>query len=249
MNMNKREFIKTLSIVSLGMAVSTKSFGKGTPKFPTSLSLDSGKDGFKLPELGFVYDALEPNIDAKTMEIHLTKHHAAYVKNLNEALKDSKLKGLILEDVLSSIKDSDAALRNNGGGHYNHTLFWKLLVPTKSRVPVGNLAKAIDAKFGSFDKFKELFSNEAKNRFGSGWAWLSLNKENQLFLSSTPNQDNPLMSQIVSQKGFPVLGLDVWEHAYYLKYQNKRADYINSFWEVLNWEVAEERYNKWLAKK
>lgn len=247
--MNKREFLKTVSFITVGLAVSPKTFAKTTTGFPALLSLDSGKDGFKLPDLGFAYDALEPSIDAKTMEIHLTKHHAAYVKNLNDALKDSKLKGLILEDVLSSIKESDTAIRNNGGGHYNHTLFWKLLTPSKFKLPVGNLAKAIDAKFGSFNIFKELFGNEAKSRFGSGWAWLSIDKQKQLFLSSTPNQDNPLMSKISAKTGFPIIGLDVWEHAYYLKYQNKRADYINSFWEVLNWEVAEARYNQWLEIK
>lgn len=210
--------------------------------FSGKQSLDNGFGGFKLPELGLGYDELEPHIDKRTMEIHYTKHHATYVKNLNEATKGTELEGKAIESILTYISPKDNALKNNGGGHYNHTLFWKLLTPKSSKVPSGELLKAIEAKFGSFDKFKELFSAEAKTRFGSGWAWLSVNSQKELFISSTQNQENPLMTKIVKETGYPVLALDVWEHAYYLNYQNKRSDYISAFWNVVNWTEVENRY-------
>ena len=239
--MNKRDFLKTLSLIRFASA-SKFSFAGQTPVFTGKQSLDNGFGGFKLPELGFTYDALEPHIDKRTMEIHHTKHHAAYIKNLNEALKGSALEGKTIETILTSISAKDNTLKNNGGGHYNHMLFWKILTPKSSKAPSGNLLKAIETKFGSFDKFKELFSAEAKTRFGSGWAWLSVNSKKELFISSTQNQENPLMTKIVKEAGYPVLALDVWEHAYYLNYQNKRVDYISAFWNVVNWAEVEQRY-------
>jgi superoxide dismutase, Fe-Mn family len=199
---------------------------------------------FSLPTLPYSVDALEPHIDKMTMEIHHGRHHNAYVTNLNKAVAGTPFASMSIEALMGAISTKDTAIRNNGGGHYNHSLFWSLLSPKGGGQPSGNLAKAIDAKFGSFDKFKEAFGAEATGRFGSGWAWLSLNAKGELFLSSTPNQDNPLMGKMVKkQAGTPILGLDVWEHAYYLKYQNKRADYIKSFWNVVNWEEAAKRYD------
>jgi Fe-Mn family superoxide dismutase len=239
--MNKRDFLKTLSLI--GFASVTKfSFAGNPPVFTGKQSLDNGFGGFKLPELGLGYDELEPHIDKRTMEIHYTKHHAAYVKNLNEATKGTELEGKDIESILSYVSPKDNALKNNGGGHYNHMLFWKILIPKSSKAPSGELLKAIETTFGSFDKFKELFSAEAKTRFGSGWAWLSVNSKKELFISSTQNQENPLMTKIVKEAGYPVLALDVWEHAYYLNYQNKRVDYISAFWNVVNWTEVEQRY-------
>ena len=196
---------------------------------------------FELPKLNYAYDALEPTIDAKTMEIHYTKHHQAYVDNLNKAIEGTYLEGKSLED-LQKIGTDKPAVRNNGGGHFNHSLFWELLTPGGSKAPVGNVKAEIE-KIGGFEKFKEDFSNAAKTRFGSGWAWLVKNADGSVVVSSTPNQDNPLMP-VADVQGTPILGIDVWEHAYYLKYQNKRPDYVAAFFDVINWDKVEELYNK-----
>ncbi|MFN4242987.1 MAG: superoxide dismutase [Tepidisphaerales bacterium] len=200
---------------------------------------------FTLAPLPFPSDALEPHIDKQTMEIHHGKHHAAYVNNLNAALaKHPALEGKTIEELLANNlaivpEDIKTAVRNNGGGHYNHAMFWELLNPAnRASAPVGNLAAAINATFGSFDKFKELFTTAGTTRFGSGWAWL-VKKGDKLEVLSTANQDCPVMDG-----AFPVIGLDVWEHAYYLKYQNRRPDYIAAFWNVLNWNAAEARFNR-----
>ena len=198
---------------------------------------------FELPKLQYAFDALEPNIDAKTMEIHYTKHHQAYTDNLNAAIKGTDLEGKSIKDILKNLDMENKAVRNNGGGFYNHNLFWKVMSPNGGGKPAGALAKAIDDAFGSFDAFKEKFSTAAKTQFGSGWAWLCVNKGGKVEVCSTPNQDNPLMPN-VGCDGTPILGLDVWEHAYYLKYQNKRPDYVGAFWNVINWEKVSARYEK-----
>ena len=197
---------------------------------------------FTQQELGYDYDACEPNIDARTMEIHYSKHHAAYVSKLNAAVEGTDHANETIENLLQNIDSVDSSKRqaviNNGGGHANHSLFWKLLTPGASTGnPSGELLDAINSTFGSFDAFKEQFSNAAATRFGSGWAWLVLNEDNTLAVTSTANQDSPLMT---NQR--PIIGLDVWEHAYYLKYQNKRPDYVGAFWSALNWDQANEIY-------
>lgn len=193
---------------------------------------------FELPKLDYAYNALEPNIDALTMEIHHTKHHAAYTNNLNAALEGTPNAGKSIEELLTGISKLSVAIRNNGGGYYNHNLFWKVIGPNGGGKPSGDLLAAIEKNFGSFDAFKEEFAKAAATRFGSGWAWLVKQADGKLVITSTPNQDNPLMD-IADVKGTPILALDVWEHAYYLKYQNRRPDYISAFWNVVNWnEVA-----------
>ena len=196
---------------------------------------------FELPKLSYAYDALEPTIDAKTMEIHHSKHHQAYVDNLNNAIAGTELEGKSIEEIQKTGTDKPA-VRNNGGGHFNHSLFWELLTPGGSKEPVGNVKAEIE-KIGGFDKFKEDFSNAAKTRFGSGWAWLVKNSDGSVVVTSTPNQDNPLMP-VADKQGTPILGLDVWEHAYYLNYQNRRPDYVTAFFDVINWDKVEELYNK-----
>ena len=196
---------------------------------------------FELAPLPYANNALEPNFDALTMEIHHDRHHNAYVTNLNAAVTGTPLEGKTLLELFSTISTLAPAVRNNGGGHYNHDLFWNILSPTGGGEPVGTLGKAIDAKFGSFDAFKEEFKKASITRFGSGWAWLVVQKDGSVAVSSTPNQDNPLMD-VADVKGFPVIGLDVWEHAYYLKFQNKRPDYVDAFWNVVDWNKAEARY-------
>jgi superoxide dismutase, Fe-Mn family len=201
------------------------------------------KDGMHtLPALAYAYDALEPHFDARTMEIHHTKHHQAYITNLNNAINGTALAEKSLEDIFASMSQHSAAVRNNGGGHWNHTFFWEILSPNGGGKPSGKLLSAIEAKFGSFDSFKEEFAKAGMTRFGSGWAWLLVDANGQLQVSSTPNQDNPLMD-VADVKGTPILGLDVWEHAYYLLYQNRRADFISSFWNVVNWADVEKRYD------
>ena len=196
---------------------------------------------FELAPLPYANNALEPHFDALTMEIHHDRHHNAYVTNLNAAVKDTPLEGKSLVELFATMSTLAPAVRNNGGGHYNHDLFWNILSATGGGSPVGTLAAAIDAKFGSFDAFKEEFKKAGITRFGSGWAWLVAQKDGSIAVSSTPNQDNPLMD-VADVKGFPVIGLDVWEHAYYLKFQNKRPDYIDAFWSVVDWNKAEARY-------
>ncbi len=196
---------------------------------------------FELPALDYAFNALEPHIDARTMEIHHGKHHQAYVTNLNNALKDNAaaLSGG-LEEIIRNISKYSPAVRNNGGGHWNHSMFWKVMSPNGGGTPGGDLGTAITATFGSFDAMREQFNQAAATRFGSGWAWLVVH-DGKLVITSTPNQDNPLMD-IAEVKGTPILGLDVWEHAYYLHYQNRRPDYIGAFWNVVNWEEVSRRY-------
>jgi len=195
---------------------------------------------FELPALPYAKDALEPNIDAQTMEIHHDKHHAGYVSKLNAAIEGTDMDGKSIEALLQNSSDNNA-VRNNGGGHYNHTLFWSVMSPNGGGNPSGALADAINDAYGSFDKFKEEFSNAAATRFGSGWAWICVHGGGKVEICSSPNQDNPLMPN-VGCGGTPILGLDVWEHAYYLKYQNKRPDYISAFFNVINWEEVSKRY-------
>ena len=203
--------------------------------------------GFQQHPLPYGYNALEQAIDAQTMEIHFTKHAAAYATNLQDAAKAEGIDTTKpLEDVLRNVSKYTAKLRNNGGGHYNHELFWKLMAPNGGNMPGGKLADAINSSFNSFDAFKTQFTDAGKNRFGSGWAWLVLDSDKRLRIGSTPNQDNPLMD-VSDLKGYPVLGLDVWEHAYYLRYQNKRPDYINNWWKVVNWNYVQQRYEAALS--
>lgn len=195
---------------------------------------------FTLPALPYAFDALEPHFDARTMEIHHGKHHNAYVTNLNNAIAGTDLEGKSLEELMK-VAASNTAVRNNGGGHWNHSLFWQILSPNGGGAPIGDLAAAIDAKFGSFDAFKETFNKAAATRFGSGWAWLCVDANKELCVCSSPNQDNPLMD-VAECPGTPIMGLDVWEHAYYLHYQNRRPDYISAFWNVVNWEEVSKRF-------
>ncbi|AKD57846.1 superoxide dismutase [Spirosoma radiotolerans] len=198
---------------------------------------------FVLDPLPYPSDSLEPNIDKQTMEIHHDKHHNAYVTNLNNAIAGTDMENKSIEDLLASVGSAPVAVRNNGGGHYNHTLFWNTISGSGGGQPTGTLAEAITQKFGSFDAFKEEFTKAATTRFGSGWAWLIVTPEGELAITSTPNQDNPLMD-IAEAKGFPIIGLDVWEHAYYLKYQNRRPDYIAAYFNVVDWAAAEKRYQQ-----
>jgi len=198
---------------------------------------------FTLPALPYAYDALEPYIDAKTMEIHYTKHHNAYLTNLNAAIEGTDWAEMSIEEIQKNISAAPAAVRNNGGGFYNHNLFWTILSPKGGGEPGGKLGDAINKAFGSFDNFKTEFGKAATTRFGSGWAWLCVGADKSLKICSTPNQDNPLMDvDTAGCKGIPVLGLDVWEHAYYLNYQNRRPDYITAFWNVVNWNEVSQRY-------
>ena len=196
---------------------------------------------FELPALPYATDALEPHIDKTTMEIHHGKHHQAYVTNLNKALEGKPEATQSIEEIVKNISKFPPAVRNNGGGHYNHSLFWQVIGPNKGGEPKGDLADAINAAFGSFADFKTKFAEAGATRFGSGWAWLSVGADGKLVVSSTPNQDSPLMD-VAEVKGTPILGMDVWEHAYYLKYQNKRADYLAAFWSVVNWSKVTERF-------
>ncbi|MEE1946564.1 superoxide dismutase [Pedobacter sp. KR3-3] len=198
---------------------------------------------FELPALAYATDALEPHIDKLTMEIHHGKHHQAYVTNLNKALEGKPEANSNIEDIIKNISKFPMAVRNNGGGHFNHSLFWTVLGPNKGGEPTGDLAKAINEAFGSFADFKTKIQDAGATRFGSGWAWLSVGADKKLVISSTPNQDNPLMD-IAEVKGTPIFGIDVWEHAYYLKYQNKRPDYLAAIWNVVNWDAVAERYKK-----
>ena len=196
---------------------------------------------FELPKLNYAFDALEPHIDARTMEIHHDKHHAGYTSKLNEAIEGTDNEGKTIENILKNLDMSNKAVRNNGGGYYNHNLYWEIMSPDGGGKPEGELAKAIDAEFGSFDAFKDEFTKAGATQFGSGWAWLCVHKDGKVKVCSTPNQDNPLMPE-TGCGGTPILGMDVWEHAYYLKYQNKRPDYINAFFNVINWKEVAARY-------
>lgn len=241
----RREFLRTTALA--GAALWAAPWLACTPKKELStMPAAKGAAGtFTLPDLGYAYSALEPAIDALTMEIHHGKHHAAYVKNLNAALVDFPAYQLLtLEDLCTVVLPGDLAVRNNGGGHYNHSIFWKLIQPGGSKVPGPKVAAAIVSSFGSFDAFTTAFTEAAKTRFGSGWAWLCADEKKKLFITSTANQDNPLMKNVVEKVGQPILGLDVWEHAYYLNYQNRRPDYIKAFMGAINWDKVEELYTK-----
>ena len=238
---SRRKFIISSATVGIGSMLATPALGKLFAA--QNLTAVINHIGFDQQPLGYTYNALEPSIDSMTMDIHYNKHAAAYCKNVNEA---AKAEGVDIkkpiEDVLASISKYSVKMRNNAGGHFNHELFWKSLTPKAGTQPSEKLGSAINKQFGSMEAFQKQFSDAAKARFGSGWAWLLVTSDKKLVISSTPNQDNPLMD-IAEVKGFPVVGLDVWEHAYYLKYQNKRADYIDGFWKVLNWEFVSERFN------
>jgi len=196
---------------------------------------------FELPQLPYAYDALEPHIDARTMEIHHSKHHNAYTTNLNAAIAGTDLEGKTIENILMNLDMKNMAVRNNGGGFYNHNLYWRVMSPNGGGKPSGDLADAIDVAFGSFDEFKAQFAKDGATRFGSGWAWLCVNEGGKVEVCSTPNQDNPLMPD-TGCSGFPIIGMDVWEHAYYLNYQNRRPDYIEAFFNVINWEEVARLY-------
>ena len=198
---------------------------------------------YQLPALPYAYVALEPYIDAATMEIHHTKHHQGYTTKLNAALEEAELANEDLEDLFTKISELPKGIRNNGGGYYNHKLFWTILSPKGGGEPTGAVAKAITDAYGSFEAFKEAFDAAAATRFGSGWAWLIVGEDNKVKVTSTPNQDNPLMD-VADDNGTPILGLDVWEHAYYLNYQNKRPEYIGAFWKLVNWDEVEKRYQE-----
>lgn len=240
--MKKREFLKTGSILTMGAlaAPMVACNGSGTS---SSAAGAAEASAFELPPLPYAFDALEPAIDKMTMEIHHDKHHAGYVRKLNAALESHSLAGKSLEEIIQMVTPDDTAVRNNGGGHYNHSLFWKVMAPGGGTMPEGKLADAIKSNFGSFETFKTQFSDAAGSRFGSGWAWLSMDADYKLFVSSTPNQDNPLMANIADKVGTPILGIDVWEHAYYLKYQNRRGDYISNFFDVVNWQEVAKNYD------
>ena len=233
---SRRQFIKQTGKASIAMA--------SMPLIHTlGVLLINQEINFQQIPLPYAYNALEPFIDAMTMEIHHTKHAAGYTKNLNDACVAEKvdIKTTSITSLLASISKYSIKMRNNAGGHYNHELFWQSMQPAPASMPTGSLAKAIEKSFGTFADFQKAFSEAAKNRFGSGWAWLIINERKELAICSSANQDNPLMD-IAEVRGYPLLGLDVWEHAYYLKYQNKRADYINNWWNLVNWKFVEERY-------
>lgn len=202
---------------------------------------------FNLPALAYAYDALEPHFDQETMTIHHSKHHQAYVDNLNNALAGTPNENKSIEEILANISTYAPAVRNNGGGHFNHTLFWSILSPTAQLAPKGKLAEAIVQTFGSLESLKEEIKKVGLGQFGSGWAWLFVKADGTLAVTGTPNQDNPLMDTNGANQGYPILGVDVWEHAYYLKYQNKRADYLDAFWSVLDWSLVEQHYLTALA--
>lgn len=239
--MNKREFLRTSSILAAGVAISPLSSCSSEQSGGAAGGAEKASGAvseFTLPDLPYAKDALAPNIDAETMGIHHGKHHAGYVRKLNAALEGHSMAGNSLNEIIAAVSEDDTAVRNNGGGHYNHSMFWKVMKPGGGDVPSGELAEAINGSFGDYDTFKEQFSNAAATRFGSGWAWLSKGADGKLFVSSTPNQDNPAMTNIAEQPGSPILGIDVWEHAYYLNYQNRRKEYIGNFFNVINWEAV-----------
>ncbi len=244
-NRSRRKFIRNSALALGSAAMMPGELFAGSPS-QTRVSADKGSFsiGFDQSPLGYSYDALEPAIDAMTMEIHYSKHAAVYSKTLKEAAVaeniDSKK---TVDDILANVSKYSSRIRNNGGGHYNHELFWKTLSPSGSGKPSGKLLTAIEKEFNAFDAFKNQFGEAATTRFGSGWAWLIITPGKKLRITSTPNQDNPLMD-IAEVKGFPLLGLDVWEHAYYLKYQNQRAEYIENWWKIVNWAAVEQRFNE-----
>lgn len=234
---SRRDFIKKSTLISAGALVGCKVTSVNTVK-ATAIAPVIG--GFTLPELSYTYDALEPHIDKMTMEIHHGKHHKAYVDNLNKALTELKSTADNLEEICNTISIYNTAVRNNAGGHYNHSLFWNLMKPNGGGEPTGKILEVINSNFTSFEEFKKKMNEAGTKRFGSGWAWLVKKSDGTFEITSTPNQDNPLMD-VAEVKGTPIMGIDVWEHAYYLKYQNKRADYLSAWWNVVNWEKVNER--------
>ena len=241
---DRRDFLKTSVKGTLAASLGAGAIGSFLESCSTARNSTSSpfKIGFDQKPLPYRYDALENVIDAATMEIHYTKHAAAYSKNLKEAVQAEGASSRSLEEILADVSKYSAKMRNNGGGHYNHEMFWQCMRPKRTdNRPEQKLLQVIESNFNSFSDFKTQFSDAGKNRFGSGWAWLYADKNNKLQIGSTPNQDNPLMN-VSDIKGFPLLGLDVWEHAYYLKYQNKRADYIENWWNVVNWDYVWQRY-------
>jgi len=238
----RRDFIKKTTLLTIGGLTIPNILKSNETDVEQEIEFISKNRLFTLPPLLYATDALEPFIDKMTMEIHHDKHHGAYVTNLNKAVQENNLQNLSLEELCKNVSKYPVAVRNNGGGHWNHSFFWKIMKPDGGGNPSGALAIAIKNTFGSFEDFKNSFNDVASKRFGSGWAWLIVNKEGKLEIGSTPNQDNPLMD-ISELRGSPVIGLDVWEHAYYLKYQNKRAEYISSWWNIINWEEAEKNYS------
>lgn len=247
--MEKREFLKASALLTAGALVAPSIlFGSSTAEAaPTGILADKGPH--MLPKLPYAYEALEPHIDKQTMELHHKAHHQAYVDNLNAAVFKTPMEKLTLDAIFKNISKYQPVIRNNAGGHYNHTFFWETLNPVTS-IPLGGIDTAIKKKFQSLDAFKAAFSKEAMNVFGSGWVWLCVNKANKdIFIVSTPNQDNPLMEIAGTVKGIPLIAIDVWEHAYYLKHQNKRKDYIASFWNLVDWNKAELRFQEATASK
>jgi Fe-Mn family superoxide dismutase len=248
-NVSRRTFLSHSSKATFALGIGSSMIGSaflsacggGGESGEEAVSMLS--TGFEQTPLGYDYMALEPHIDQMTMEIHYTKHAAAYAKNLGEAASEENVDvSRPLEEVMMNISKYSTKMRNNGGGHYNHELFWKIMTPSGQGMPSGNLAEAITGAFGSFEVFREQFETAAKTRFGSGWAWLVLDKDNLLKVGSTPNQDNPLMD-ISEFQGIPLMAIDVWEHAYYLNYQNRRPDYVTAFWSVVNWDEVGRRYD------
>lgn len=235
--MNKRDFLKTgiagaIGLIGMPAIVKGKSF------------LNLRQEGFKLPDLPYAYDALEPHIDKETMVVHHDKHHAGYTKKLNAALKDLPIIPATARELHENASEYSAAIINNAGGYMNHKMYWKFMSPDGGGNATGPVAEAIQNEFGSFEKFKEIFSTAAKKHFGSGWAWL-IYQNGKLKVTTTSNQDSPFMNTIAEdQRGFPLLNIDVWEHAYYLKYQNRRSDYVDAFWNVVNWEFVNKKYAK-----
>lgn len=245
--MKKRDFFKTSAILALGAVVAPLVGCNNPQQEPNDEPQDESKltpTIYELPALSYGFDALEPHIDARTMEIHHDKHHAGYTKKLNKALEGSDWAGEELTTIFANLQDKEEqmGIRNNGGGYYNHKLFWEVIGPNGGGMPQGDLAAAINQSFGSYENFQTAFKDAAAGRFGSGWAWLIKDAEGKLAVTDTPNQDNPLMSNLVEQKGTPILGIDVWEHAYYLKYQNKRKEYINAFFDIINWDNVGKRF-------
>ncbi len=242
--MDRRNFIKSDGAGTMSFIIIGKAAGTGLIKNNSNME-QFNSNTISFPDLPYSYDALEPWIDARTMEIHYDKHHRAYFNNFVNAIKGTPAENLTSEQILASVSAYPDAVRNNGGGYYNHILFWNNMAKGLA-TPSSDMVKVLEAAFGSFEKFKELFSTAAKTRFGSGWAWLYLTPDKKLAVGSTPNQDSPLMD-ISPIKGTPLLTIDVWEHAYYLKYQNRRPEYVDNFWNVVNWQDVEARYRKALS--
>jgi Fe-Mn family superoxide dismutase len=243
-SMKKRDFLKLTGMASAGIMInpligcnSAPPANEETPKADAAGIVAGTAAVFTLPELGYATNALEPAVDQMTMEIHHGKHHAGYVRKLNAALAENATYfDMDIEQIVSNVKADDLGVRNNGGGHFNHSMYWKVMAPGGGNAPTGTLASAITSSFGSQEAFSEAFFKAAKTRFGSGWAWLCVGADQKLFVTSTANQDNPLMANIDVEHGTPILGIDVWEHAYYLNYQNRRGDYIKAFTEAINWD-------------